>query len=170
MFGWSSRSTKCPKSDQFDNRTKTKSARFQTLTVLFIYNKCLKSELVCIYFRHSLTVWFPNSLVYRHKYFQNASEILTFYLDFRHFCVISEIWTLLFGFIKYWVWTHERWYLRQVCISDINCTTPVVIKSNCVGLSPFLLLFLLITWLLFLKDGQRSVPLIIAHLLNLEQN
>ena len=52
----------------------------------------------CMDFRHSITVWFPSSSVFR-QFFQNVSEIQPFDSNFIYFCTqMSYIWTLLFGF------------------------------------------------------------------------
>ena len=72
-------------------------------------------------FRHSIIVWFPKSLVFRHIFFQIVLENWSFSLDFRHFSLIlSEILTFWFGFNTPYAsknQTHKIW-ISQVRILD----------------------------------------------------
>ena len=62
------------------------------------------SEVFYIKFAKSELVWTLNKclvskiLNFRHILSKNVSENQTFCSDFRHFRVMSEIWTFLFGF------------------------------------------------------------------------
>ena len=80
-------------------------------------------------FSHSY-VWIPNgmdfrilqkSLVFRHIFGQNVYETQTFCSDFRHYCKISEIKTLLFGFHTKSL-DFRQVQILHIWISDIYCS------------------------------------------------
>ena len=85
-----------------------------------------------------------NCSVLRHNFGQNVSEIQAFCSDFRHFCVMSEIWSILgclkikhskvqishkFGFLTLAIISNGLGYGGWNSLEDCNSTQLI----TCVG-------------------------------------